>query len=258
MHKIKLSNSNKEQTFCAPGSWDEMNRQQLLTWCGVLRLQLTASEALDLAAHLFYKIPVALFTSMSPVYRAQLRSTLEYLKTNTMTDNVLGYVKIMFLKYHGPSHKLTNLTIGEWRRTELYYDLWQKSGQTKFLLLLAATLYRPAGNSSGDDVRKRITENSVVKRARFFSWALHPSSLKAIQLFYEGARAYIQRKHPVVYKKNGSISKGSAIQDWEDRILTYSGDKLGNFNETRDTNLYIFLKHMTERVEEYERVKRQR
>ncbi|MGO3807427.1 MAG: hypothetical protein ACTJHT_14115, partial [Sphingobacterium sp.] len=96
MHKIRLSNSNKEHTFSAPASWDEMNRKQLLTWCAILRLQLTAAEAIDLGAHLFYKIPVALYTSLSPVYRAQLRTTLEYLKTITMTDNVLGYVKIMF------------------------------------------------------------------------------------------------------------------------------------------------------------------
>lgn len=235
-----------------------MDRRQLILWCGILRMELLVGQALDLAIFLFAKIPKRFFSQMPFIYRLQLRDTVAFLEENTMTANVLGYVRVMFLKYHGPAHKLANLTIGEWRRTELYYELWTKTGQNRYLHLLAATLFRPAGRYRGDDIRCRLTENSITRRAHLFAWALHPTALKAIQLFYEGTRAYVQRRFPKIYRNTGEQSQSlgkQILHDWEDTILTYSGDKLGNFVETSETNLYVFLKHMTERIEKLEKLK---
>src|SRR5690606_11011629 len=259
MHKIQITRKNKKYTFSYPSSWDEMNRKQLLIWCGILRMQLHIGHALDLAVILFAKMPMVKFSKMPFIYRLQLRDTVGFLEENNITANILGYVRVFFRKYHGPAHKLANITISEWRRTELYYELWQKTGLNKYLHLLAATLFRPASRLGVDDIRCRITEKSVAKRARLFSWALHPNALKAIQLFYEGVRAYVQRKHPKIYQRpNENLPMQTQInnlQDWEDKILVYSGDKLGNYKETSETNLYLFLKHMTQRIEEYERLK---
>lgn len=258
MHKIQITYKKKTYTYSYPSRWDEMDRKQLLIWCGILRMELLVGQALDVAIYLFAKIPKRVFSAMPFIYRLQLRDTVDFLEENTMTANVLGYVRVMFRKQHGPAHKLANLTIGEWRRTELYYELWSRTGQTKYLYLLAATLFRPAGRYRGDDIRCKLTENSIARRAQLFSWALHPNALKAIQLFYEGARAYVQRRFSKIYRNTGSQSPTlgeQMLHDWEDTILAYSGDKLGNFVETAETNLYVFLKHMTERVEELEKLK---
>lgn len=255
-HRIEFEYRGKTGYCVAPAKWEEMTRGQLLKWCSVLRMELNRKEALSMAVLLLYDMPKKIFKGFSPVQDVQLRQTMLWLTDNRLTKNVLGYVTILLRKYHGPANRLTNLTISEYRRTELYYDMYRITGQKKFLYLLAATLFRPAGGNSGNDVRCSLTENGVVRRAKYFSWSLHPTALMAIKLFYEGCRDDIMRSHPVVYQKpvKKVLAKPSPnFQDLEDHILAYSGGKLGSFNETQETNLYVFLKNMTQRIEEYER-----
>ncbi|TJY62687.1 hypothetical protein FAZ19_19655 [Sphingobacterium alkalisoli] len=257
--RIEITDGKKKHLFRGADGWNELSRRDLLTWCGILRLELTVAEAMDLAAHTLYRIPLRLFSKLSPVLRVQIRHTLSFLETNSLTSNVLGVVRIGWFKFHGPANRLSNITIGEFRRTELYYDMYQRTGQNKFLHLLAATLWRPTGGT-GDDRRCKLSDRSVARRARLYSWAMHPTLLLAIKIFYEGCRAYIQRQFKVVYKKSGdggitTLSKKD-IQDLEDHILAYSGGKFGTFVETEGTNLYLFLKHMSERIESYEAAKK--
>lgn len=263
MHKIELTYKNKHRTFSAPGTWDELTKQQLLKWSGVLRMELSKAEALTLAAYMFYKLPSGLMDKFTENESYELRKTMSFLVQNNLTKNVIGYISILGFKFHGPANRLGNLSIAEYRRTELYYDLYLKTQQKQFLYLLAATLFRPSGNSSDNDIRNNLTEKGISKRAKFFSWSLHPNALMAIKLFYEGCRNYIVKAHPKIYPKtinNNAIikTKSSTVMDLEDHILAYSGGKLGNFNETSETNLYVFLKHMTHRIEEYEQLKSKR
>lgn len=257
MHVIQINLGGKTKKYTAPDIWDSLSKKQLLQWCSILRMELSKKEALTMAVYLFYNVPIAIFSQFTPAQDAQLRLTLDYLTKNSLTKNILGYIRILFKKFHGPANRLSNLNIAEFRRTELYYDLYLKTGKKHFLNLLAATLFRPAGGDSGNDVRCPLTEKGVIRRANFFRWALHPNALMAIKLFYEGCREYIFQMHPTIYKKgNGTSSKKNAIVDLEDHILAFSGDKLGNFNETQETNLYVFLKHMSQRIEEYEKRKK--
>ena len=259
MHKIEIFFKNEQKIFYAPSSWDEMTKKQLLKWCGVLRMDLTKGEALTLAVFLLYNLPARIIKILNEVQEIQLRQTMDYILKNELTKNVLGFISILGKKYHGPANRLANLSIAEYRRTELYYDLYLKTQKKQFLFLLAATLFRPSGNSSENDMRCKLTEKGVSKRANFFSWSLHPNTLMAIKLFYEGCRNNIIRSHPKIYQKSNSANsiiklKDPVLNDLEDHILAYSGGKLGNFNETSETNLYIFLKHMVHRIEEYERL----
>lgn len=258
MHIIQITLGGRLKQYAAPANWNELNRKHLLQWCSILRMELRRKEALTMAVYLFYKIPMGIFSQASAAQDAQLRQTLDFLTQNALTKNTLGYIRILFKKFHGPANRLANLTIAEYRRTELYYDLYIKTGKKQFLYLLAATLYRPAGGDSDNDVRCRLTEKGVIRRANFFKWSLHPNALMAIKLFYEGCRQYIFKSHPIIYKPNPkkATKQSYSIVDLEDHILAFSGDKLGNFNETQETNLYIFLKHMSQRIEEYEKRKK--
>lgn len=257
--KIEIIDGVKKHAFHCAADWNTLSRRDLILWCGILRLELTVSEALDLAAYAMYRIPKKLYRNLTPVLRVQIRYTLDYLEKNSLTANVIGKIRIGFKSYHGPSNRLSNITIGEYRRTELYYDLYQRTGEQKYLYLLAATLWRNAGGK-GDDIRRGLSERAVSRRARFFSWALHPNILLAIKLYYEGCRTYIQRSFPTIYKKPGhvqnTVNTNSHLQDLEDHILAYSGGKFGSFAETENTNLYLFLKHMSERIDNYEKTKK--
>lgn len=263
MHKIELFYRKKHRTFFAPGSWDELTKRQLLKWSGVLRMELNKAEALTLAAYMFYNFPYKIMDKLTENEDFELRKTMRFLTQNNLTKNVIGYISVLGIKFHGPANRLGNLSIAEYRRSELYYDLYLKTKKKQFLYLLAATLFRPSGNSSENDIRCKLTEKGVSKRAKFFSWSLHPNALMAIKLFYEGCRNYIVNSHPKIYPKstnNNSIikAKPTGINDLEDHILAYSGGKLGNFNETSNTNLYVFFKHMTNRIDEYEQFQKKK
>ena len=238
--------------------WQDLSRRQYLLWCGILRMELHVDEALDLATKLFYKISDKWWKHLNSGHRYELRKKLDFLLRIQATDNILDSFRLGLRKYYGPANKLSNLTIGEFRQTELYYDMYLHTGQTKFLHLLAATLFRPKGKRRGDDVRLPLDNYTVSSRAKIFRWTLHPVKLLAIKLFYESCRAYIRKTFPTIYK-TAAPSEGpftrphSALQDLEDHILAYSGDKFGSFDYTRNTNVYLFMKHMSERIEEYER-----
>lgn len=245
-----------DHVYTGPNGWGDISREQLLAWSGVLRQSLSVDEALLLACYLLYRIPKAVYMRLPAVVDVHLRHRMEWLLDNMLTNNVIGYVRVWGLSYYGPAHRLSNISIGEYRYTELYYDMYLKSGERRYLLLLCAVLFRPRGGNKGDDVRSAIVERTVMRRAKLFGWAVHPDVIKAIQLQYEGCRRYVRKCFPLVYPEAGDLGPGpqgwrDVIQDMEDHILAYSGGKLGTYSETKETNLYVFMKLLSQRIEEY-------
>ncbi len=258
MGEIKFEYKGQKLKFQRVEGWHDLSRRQYLLWCGILRMELHIDEALDLASKVFYKISDKWWSRLNAAHRYELRERLDFLLRIDATTNILEYVRIGFCKYYGPNNKLSNLTIAEYRQTELYYDMYLHTGQTRFLHLLAATLFRPKGKRRGDDIRLPLDDYTVGKRAKLFRWVLHPVKLLAIKLFYESCRNYVRKSFPTIYKSAGPndgpfTRPTSGLQDLEDHILAFSGDKFGSFDNTRNTNLYLFLKHMSERIDEYER-----
>ncbi|MFD2741970.1 MULTISPECIES: hypothetical protein [Sphingobacterium] len=258
MKEIKLEYKGRTLKFRRVDGWSNLSRRQYLLWCGILRMELHVDEALDLATRLFYNISGKWWKLLNAAHRYELRQKLDFLLSAQATDNILDSFRIGFMKYYGPAHKLSNLTIAEYRQTELYYDMYLHTGQTKFLHLLAATLFRPKGKRRGDDIRLPLDDYTVGKRANLFRWTLHPVKLLAIKFYYESCRTYVRKSFPTIYKtsapSDGPFTRpNTGLQDLEDHILAYSGDKFGSFDHTRNTNLYLFLKHMAERIDEYER-----
>lgn len=143
MHKIELTCLNKHRTHSAPGTWDELTKQQLLKWSGVLRMELSKAEALTLAAYMFYKLPLGLIDKFTENESYELWKSMSFLTQNNLTKNVIVFISILGFKFHGPANRLGNLCITEYRRTELYYDLYLNTQQKQFLYLLAAILFRP-------------------------------------------------------------------------------------------------------------------
>lgn len=262
--KAELVDGLNRKVFFAPREWNDMSRRELVGWAGILRLELSRDEALNAAIVLLYGVNKKLFASLPSGILFGLRETLVYLEQNGLTRNVLGNLRIMGRKFYGPGHKLANVSISEYRRTEIYYQLYQQFRKKEFLFLLAATLWRPKGGRNKDDVRADIDERSLQKRANLFSWAMNDNVLHAIKLFYEGCRSYIINQHPEVYPvSNGEEQVNPLAQqqkrtliDLEDHILAYSGGKLGTYEETARSGLFLFLKHMSQKLQEMDRVKK--
>lgn len=245
MNRINTTINGKKQFFQAPSNWNELTKKQLITWCGIIRQTIDIDLAEKAVTALFYNIPYKLYTQFTDVQELQLRQTLDFLfKTNTLTANVIGNFYFLTKNYKGPNNKLANLTIAEYRRTELYYQLYTRTDDKFFLNLLAASLFKVK------DVPE--TEKHIVRKAKLFR-LLNPNLLHAILLFYEGCRAYIHKSFPRVFVKNKAAdqpaSQSNEIQDFEDIILAVAGDKFGNFKETQDANIYTFLKHLDQQLE---------
>lgn len=250
-------------SYKGPAGWNELSHDQLLLWAGLLRQELTKEEALLLAAVQFYKIPEKEYTLFPKIIDLHLSWQMQWLASNRLTTNVIGKFRLFFTNYYGPANRLANLTIGEYRRTELFYDMYLRTGLNKYLHLLCAVLFRPKGKGTVDDVRCALVESDVIKRADWFRRFLHPNYIKAIQLQYEGCRNYIREAFLLIYPKPSEVDeapnpfaqKNSGISDLEDHILAFSGDKLGTYADTANTNLYLFMKYMTQKIEEYNKRK---
>ncbi|MGJ1295528.1 hypothetical protein ACR777_15080 [Sphingobacterium spiritivorum] len=264
-HKIEFKIESKSHFYEAPADWNSMQKKDLHKWAGIVLRNQTIEDSLEIAVYSLYNLPKGLFCNIPSIYMLQLKDTLRFLATNTLTKNVIGTIRIFGKKFYGPGNKLANLTIAEYRRTEIYYQLYQKTKSPQFLLLLVSTLYRPHGNNiNGDDLRCAIDEGDIHSRADFFKWALSHNLRCSILLFYEGCRSYIIENHPEVYKPISNnnhdpfnqTKNSNELIDLEDHILSYAGGKLGNYKETSESNLYLFLKHMTQKIEELERSSR--
>lgn len=257
MNTIKLQYIDADKRFVAPSEWNELTKKQLFIWSGIILQRIPIELALSTAAIFFYRIPRHLFGLLSSVQRVQLSASLSFLESNDLTRNVIGSFRLFFRRYQGPANRLSNINISEYRRTEIYYQLYQSTRDEMYLNLLCATLFRPKTNRPIDeDPRKPILENDLKKRAETFKW-LHPNLRHSILLFYEGCRGYIIKTHPRIFQKSND-NKAKGLFDFEEIVLAISGDKFGTFYQTQFTNLYLFLKHLNDRMEEADRIKRKK
>lgn len=254
---IDVHVGDKVHRFTGPGDWNSMSRKQLLLWCGLIRKYVEVDTVLTIAGYCFYKLPPPVYRLFKAGERLAIADKMKWLLENQMTNNLIGKIRIGWKVYYGPANRLSNLSIAEYRRAYLFHQLYIKTGKRDYLLALAATLFREKGGRSVDDVRCELTENGVSRRAKFFRWALHPTLLKAVQLFFEGCKQDIEKRFPLVFQKSEQpAEKKESLNDLEDVILAYSGGKLGNFEETNRTNLYVFFTHLTQKIEEYNRNKK--
>lgn len=260
--KIDIYIDNRLYQYKGPSDWNSLSRGDFLLWCSIIGKMMPVEHALASAGYLFFKIPAKVYKSLGTGEDLAIADQMRWLMENRITNNVIGKFRIGWRVYYGPANRLSNLSIGEYRRTELLYQLYNKTGKRDYLLALAATLFRSKGDASVDDVRCELTEAGVNSRAKFFRWALHPTILQGIKLFYEGCRGDIIRRFPIVFPVDSDPDSNPlavpkpAISDLEEIILAYSGGKLGNFEETMKTNIYIFFKHLEQKIEEYNRNKR--
>jgi len=246
MNKIMIDSKR----FDCPDKWIDVEAWHLLLWVKILAKNIERTDAFALATMLFYKIPKRLYFQLQPAQHVQLKNTLAFLaEKNGLTKWLIKTVKpLPWLRYIGPQNKLSTSSIQEFRLAEKYYLLYQntedKTKKEQLLDLLIATLYRKKGvSNTSKDYRCQLTDlvvdENAVKMQR-----LSKSVRAAILFNYEGCRNFIFEKYPTIFKAGAPDKKSNKIPDLEDIITTVAGAKFGTFNETNDTDLYLFLNQM--------------
>ena len=245
--------SNK---YTGPANWNDITREQLIAWIKICAKSIGGENALKLAMMVFYKIPPKVFFRLNSAQQIQLIDVLTFLGTgNHLVKWLIPKIKVSYMTLLGPVDRLTNSSIKEFRFSELYYNAYLVSKDPRALDMLITTLYRPTGKQHPDnDLRIPVTEIDIQLRAKYVS-GLDPVLRGAILFNYEGCRSFIFTRYPTVFKPGGtSVSKD--LPDLEGLIKTVAGGKFGPFKETETTPLYLFLDHLSDEIEQAEKIKR--
>ncbi|MBC7615344.1 MAG: hypothetical protein H7202_04695 [Pedobacter sp.] len=246
----------KVHTFKGPSNWEEITPKQLRTWGKVCLMRAKVDDAMKAISFIFFNIKREIFEQLDEGQHHQIHYKIGFLRKNDCYFWIIPSFWFMLRKYYGPANRLSNLTINEYRLTDLYYQLYISTNDPNFLNLLIATLYRPKRKkASHNDLREDYQEIIAVKRAKLFKWL--PGSLKYAILFnYEGCRFYIHG-HPKFSKlfKKGSAGNKKELYDYDVMIQTVAGGAFGNYKETGAINLYTFLEHVVRQIEEVEKLK---
>lgn len=256
----------KLHRYNIPLKWNDLTEKQLLLWAWICLQKLSLDHALRAAFMKLCGIPEKFFFRLPDSELQKQAHKLKFLfGKNRLNNWIIRKFRFRGVTYYGPANNLANLTIKEFRRTEIYYQHYLRSHDKKHLRLLAATLYRPKCKTvADDDVREDLKEISVHRHAkrfegwkvgRFRIWQLSPAVLHATLLNYEGCRTVIQEAFPKIFVK-GSAGAKSEVFDFIEIIDTVAGGALGDARATEGTNLIRFLKHLTRQIESAEEVKR--
>jgi hypothetical protein len=257
MHQIELSYpKGKPFAFTAPSIWNELTRQQLLHWSAICLKKIPLCLALNEALKGFFGLPGKLFDQLNRGQLLQLADTLSWLKEDSQLKNwLIPSIRQSLTRYYGPKDYLNNLTIAEYRRTELYYHTYARTGSKRWLLLLVATLYRKKRSTPiDDDIREELTEQGVQQRAgRFYS--LSAPLLQAVLLNYEGCRNQLMWQYARAFKRGLPELYRDETPDLEEVIEALAGDKFGTFVQTEQTNLHRFFRYLVNTIKRSEEEK---
>lgn len=244
--------------YTAPSKWDEISADQLVAFAAVTLKKMKLRWAIVVLVKVMYNIPLKEYFKIKDFQRAQIGPTIAWLfEGNKLSKWVITsfwlpekWYSLKKTKVYGPGNKLANVTIKEFRYLELYYNAYNLTKKVRYLDQLIATLYRPASSATPDtDIRINIAEMDINRRAE--KMARLPTKFKqAILLNYEGCRAFVIGKYPLVFKPGGAEGK-KGIYDYDDMIQAVAGGKYGTYKDTSLTLIFPFFEHMSRQIEAY-------
>ena len=253
MNTVSYTFLGKAITRRAPTVWNEVGKGQLLRWIAVLYAAADEEVKLAAAVPIFYGIKAAEWKAIALHQRMQIAPSLRNLfKENKLNRWLIPSFWLWFTKYYGPADKLSNLTAHEFFNIcEPLYWQFKKNEDVDALNALCAVLYRPKRKGTiDDDIRAAVTDAGIGRRAKKF--ALLGINLKlAIAFNYEGCRNYIAATHAKAFEGSQGKSKKRG-----DVTLALAGGPLGTHPETKRSNLYTFLLHLVNLIEQEEELKR--
>lgn len=245
---IKINNGRTVR-LNAPSSWNELNSTHLLTWSRICLQTVPLQTAKYLAVAGIYQIPTEILESLKEPHLLQISHTLAFLfNKNRLSKWLIKSFKYQTKRYYGPDDHLANLSIFEYRCTELCYQSYLKNQDRKSLILLTATLYRPKRKGTiYDDIREDLSDYEVNRRVKRFK-KLHPEILHAILINYEGCRNLLMHQYAEVFSTKTRDDHAN-VSDLQYLIESLAGAPFGSFSETEKTNLHRFFRYLVKMVQ---------
>ena len=230
----------------APSTWNELSRAQLYKVVDLLTSNQYLRDGKIRLVHVLLNIKSWLFFKLTPEQIQDLTPITEFLlKDNELTTNLVPWIKIESIIYHGPRSFLANLSIEEFGFADTFYTKYKATRKDEFLRALCAALYRrevssPTSDEHRGDNREQFNMHSVFPRSDVFK-ALTFAQKYAVCLFYEGCRNWITKKYPLPFSKEKPKGKSFG---WGGVLLELAGNKFGDHDQTKKTNLMVVLNHL--------------
>lgn len=265
--KLNKESGSEEITISVPQSWNELKPYQLLyiakywqSWMDMITQSLSLTKA-----------RAALFLELSGLEsRKDKKKLCFYLScvgedvdvnildlTNfifeklDLTANLLPKIKVGFLThFYGPKDNLSDLTLEEFSFAFNSYLQYSNFKHEADLNDLFAILYRPKNSessykTSGDfkvPFNVKLVDSYLPRAANV------PFEYKeAVYIYFRGCIESLAAIFKPVFERSESDKKNSN-KTFLDTMLNISGGKLGNFDETKNQNLHLALKYLTDLI----------
>jgi len=168
---------------------------------------------------------------------SNLKKEYSWLQSGLDLTTFIPCIKIKSQKWFAPSDRINNLTVDEFAHAEDLYLGWFNDKDFEYLRYLVAVLYREL---DANGKRKPFDKTELDARARHLS-KLNQETLLAILLSYQGSRTHLFKQFPTVFPKPKENAKTPKSSGFGKLVLHFSGGKFGTHNETKDTNVYVFM-----------------
>lgn len=237
-----------------PKQWNDLNPRQLKK---IARLFNSSQAPKFIDILLFFALLDIRFWQLHKYYKAfvviknvgisDLKTTYNWLYEHNNLTKFIPSIKTKNKVLLAPASRIINLTIDEFAHTEDLFIGFNNTKDFEYLTYLAAVLYREVSEKG-----KRVVfdKNELDERATDLK-SVNKTTLLAIALSYQGCRNYLYPKFPRVFpKQEGNVQneKAPKSSNLGKLILSVSGKKFGTYNETKSTNLYIFLSEFEEEL----------
>lgn len=265
MVSVELRYNGKNRTYTVPETWNELTKNQLLTFCRYANALETPEQARVVLLNKMVGIPPVaiaqlLDSASGRTKLAQLTGLLSFLyEENTLTVNLQAALKINRKPgapiWYGPADNFTNIRWGEFMVADQYHAAYVRTGDEKMIDYVVATLWRPQRRrynpdspTHGGDRREDFNQHTLERRVR--TAAKIPSTSKAAAYcFYVGCRTELVTDYQDIFEGEGAgHSAGQSggpprgqTSDWLDLLRHLPSDKFGTLDQLENQYVHSTL-----------------
>jgi len=234
-----------------PGSWNQLNNWQLKKIAAYLHSNLSGVlfdynvllVLLDVRWWQILKRWKILKLIKNAAF-SEIKKHYGWLYSDLSLTSFIPTIKTKSKTLYAPQDRINNLTADEFAHADDLYLGWLNTRDIEYLQYLAAVLYREM-DCNGKRVGFDKTE--LDDRAKELS-KIDRRTLLTISLSYQGSRSYMIAQFPVVFPKPKGKNKSLKNSGFGKLVLYLSGGKFGTYNQTKRTNVYVFLSAFEEQL----------
>lgn len=164
--------------------------------------------------------------------------------------NPVKDIEIRFTKLRGPDDALGNITYIEFMHAETYLYRYQSTGESKWLAMFIATLWRPMK-------RGTVVPFDQIKVERWAKRTAHikPQVALAIKWYYSGCKNFLAKEFPRPFEGGSDGKAKDPFKGYLKLATTLSSADATKTTELMNTSLYFALGALDAMLEANEKQK---